>query len=106
MRLFNLSEQVSQELEQLNEKSEWNFRIRLKDIFYNFQNQKIDLKHAKAQIASRIISFVKKEELDDKTENALRDIVKNVKAEGDAMKIDDLINSLFNVADANAILVK
>ena len=104
MRLFNLTEQVTKDL---NETSEWNFRLRLKDIFKNFQDQKIDLKHAKAQIASRILSFAKKEtDLGDKVIDSLMALVKKVKDEGDALKIDDLINSLYNIADQNAILVK
>jgi len=103
MRLFNLSEQVTKEI---REKAGPKFTLRLTDIFSNYQDHKIEFNHAKAQISSRINSFIKKEDLKDSTIDSLTTILGKIKQEEDPLKVDDLINSIYTVADANDILIK
>lgn len=102
MNIINISENITKDLTE----GKWEFRLRLKDIFRNFQDQKIDLKHAKAQIASRIAKFVKENPLGDNVKSTLMKLKAKITGEEDAIEIDDLVNSLYDIADDNSILVK
>lgn len=102
MRLFNLNESVTKEISEAT----WKYRLHLKDIFKNFQDEKINLKQAKSLIASRINKFLDKEELDSNAEDALKELVKLISDEGNVEKIDDLINTLYDIADEYSILIR
>ena len=102
MRLFNLTESVTKEISEAT----WKYRLHLKDIFKNFQEEKIGLKQAKAMISQRINKFLDKEELDSNVEDAMSELVKLINREGEVEKIDDLINTLYDIADEHSILIR
>lgn len=102
MKLFDLSNSVTKEINEVT----WAYRLHLKDIFKNFQAEKINLRHAKIQIAKRIEKFIEQHPIDDDAKAALSELVKLIKTEGKVEKIDDLINNLYDIADEYSILVK
>lgn len=102
MKLFDLSETITSQVNEVT----WKYRLHLKDIFKNFQAEKVDLRQAKALIAKRIKTFVAEHPIDDDAKDALKSLVQRISAEGNVEKIDDLINSLYDIADEFSILVK
>jgi hypothetical protein len=102
MRLFDLSNPDNKKITEAT----WTYRLHLKDIFKNFQDEKINLKQAKILIGKRIKKFLDAEELDSNAEAALGEIVKLINSEDEVVKIDDLINTLYDIADEYSILVK
>lgn len=102
MRLFNLNESTTKTVAEAT----WTYRLHLKDVFKNYQEEKINLKQAKMLIAKRITKFLDNEEIDSNAAEALGEIVKLINQEGEVEKIDDIINSLYDIADEYSILVK
>ncbi len=104
MRLFNLSEKVTKDLNEV----QWKYRLHVKDIFKSFQAKKVSLKQAKSMIINRITKFVdSSDSLPDDAKESLNDFKKTLNAESDIDIIDQLIGiSFFDIADAHNILVK
>lgn len=102
MKIIKLSEEITKDLTE----AKWDHRLHLKDIFRNFQSDKVDVKHARALIASRIAKFVAGAGISDKAKEALLALKKKISGEGDAIEIDNLVNQIYDIADANSILVK
>lgn len=102
MRLFDLNENVTKEITEAT----WKYRLHLKDVFKKFQDSRINLSQAKSLIAKRIEKFLADEELDDSAEEALNELIALIKKESDVVKIDDLINTLYDIADEHSILVR
>lgn len=102
MKLFDLNNSVAQAVTEVT----WAYRLHLKDIFKNFQSEKINLKQAKSQIAARIERFVTEHPIDDDAKKALLELSKLIKAEDNVDMIDDLVNNIYDIADEYSILVK
>lgn len=84
----------------------WTHRLHLKDVFKNFQDEKINLNQAKSLIVTRIKKFIESNEINDNAKLALQGLINVLKSEDDVYKIDDLINNLYDIADEHSILVK
>jgi hypothetical protein len=103
MRLFNQTE-LSKGLNEV----EWQYRLHVKDIFKNFQAEKINLKQAKSLIVSRVTKFLDQNEtLPEDAKKALIDFKDTLKGESDIDALDQLIGiKFFDIADEFKILVK
>lgn len=86
----------------------WQFSIRLRDIFKNFQSGSLTLGKAKDLIVSRIEKFISANStLETNAKEALEDLVDKLKSTQNLDVIDQIIgNTLFDIADEFEILVK
>ena len=107
MRLFKLSEDIKKEInKEIDDKKNIKFKIVLKDIFYSYQKGKLKLAEAKTKIINRLNVFLKTDKLTQKIKDDINIIIDKVKSENNPEKIDDIINTLYNIADKNDILIK
>lgn len=104
MRLFDLSESITQDLNEVT----WSYRLHLTDIFKRFQSGKLTLEQATTVIIMRITEFLNSNStLDDDAKVALKELSNKIKETEDIDQIDDLIgNDLFDIADKYSIQVK
>lgn len=104
MRLFNLQETVTKELNEVT----WSYRLHLKDVFKSYQAQKISLKQAASIIVKRINQFLNDNDtLPEDAKTAFTDIMNSIANATEIDVIDQLIGiNLYDIADEYGVLVK
>lgn len=103
MRLFNLQESVTNQLNEVT----WKYRLHLKDVFKSYQAQKISLKQATSLIVKRLEQFLQNDTLPEDAKSAFTDIMNTIANATDIDVIDQLIGiKLYDLADEYGVLVK